>query len=194
VSESRPNSIRDQLVALEATSPSLRERYETNVRALLERRLSPFQRTCAWLSLLVNMLLAAGLLARAGWDGSLFVPADYWVLLATAVVGLIGSSAWSGYLLWRGSIHRLGQEPWFEALGLIVTGAMAAALLWLARQVDDLASTLQVTAVALILLGIVGVVTLWSVQRRHHLETKVKLLELELRLAELAERLDKSKS
>jgi len=96
--------------------------------------------------------------------------------------------------LWRGSIHRLGQEPWFEAFGLIVTGAIAAALFWLAWQGDNLATSLQATAVALILFGIVGVLTLWSVQRRHHLETKVKLLELELRLAELAERLDRSES
>ena len=91
----------------------------------------------------MNLLLLGGLLAGAAvWRDSLSAAPQNSVLLATAAVGLIGVLAWSGcYALWRGSTHRIVQEPWFEAFGLIVTGAIAAVFLLLAWQVDDPATS-----------------------------------------------------
>jgi hypothetical protein len=183
---------RDRLLAQEPTNPTLRERYERDVRALLEKRYTPYQRACGWLSVLSFLFLGGGLLARAlGYGELLRLPPDLWVLLGVSLASWFAFEVWVVYALLRPALHRTREEPWGEAVAAVGAGAFIGVLFWLAWRVEDLATSLQVTAVALVLLGYLGVAVLLYFQRRLHLETKVKLLELELRLAELAEKLER---
>jgi hypothetical protein len=190
MSDADPKSLGERLLAQEAVTPSLRERYDQKIRDLLEKRYTPYQRACGWLSVASFVLLGGGLLVRVlGVGEPLRLPPDLWVLLGVSMAAWLGWEVWFVYALLRPTINRRREEPWGEAVGAVGSGAFVAVLFWLAWRVDDLATSLQVTAVALIFLGYLGVAVLLYFQRRHHLELQVKLLELELRLAELAEKL-----
>jgi hypothetical protein len=187
--EPDPKSLPERLLAQEAVTPSLRQRYEQEIRNLLEKRFTPYQRACGWLSVATFLFFAVGLGARAlGLGEPLNLPPDLWVLLGVSMAGWLALEVWFVYALLRPTLHRTREEPWGEAVGGVAAGAFAAVLLWLAGRVEDLATSLQVTAVALVLFGYLGVTALLYFQRRQHRETQVKLLELELRLAELAEK------
>jgi hypothetical protein len=190
MSEAGPKTLGERLLAQEEVTPSLRERYEQKIRDLLEKRFTPAQRACGWMSVASFVLLGGGLVLRAlGVGEPLRLPSDLWVLLGVSLLAWLGLEVWFVYALLRPAIDRRREEPWGEAVAAVGTGAFVAVLFWLAWRVDDLATSLQVTAVALIILGYLGGAVLLYFLRRQHRELQVKLLELELRLAELAEKL-----
>jgi hypothetical protein len=76
-----------------------------------------------------------------------------------------------------------------NAFGFAVTFAMGAVLLHGAWQIEDLQSRGQLTQAAFIVLGIAGVGIIISIIEGHHRQTRLKLLELEYRLADLANKI-----
>jgi hypothetical protein len=178
----------ERLTALEPVTPALRDRYELAKRALLERRLTRIERIMGWLYL----PLAVGLV---GGVGARLLEADPGLrallpLLAVSMVSLLSLGGYILYCLLRPSVHRLRDERWVDVISTLGLAAIAAALLGLGQQAGDLGLRLDLTALSLMFFGATGVCVLLTFLRRHNLENKVKLLEVELRLAELTERLE----
>jgi hypothetical protein len=189
MNEPDPRPFAERLLALEPVTPELRRRYEAALEALLERRLSRPERWLGWLGVAMNLTLV-GLTARGLLAGG--PRYDGWgPLLVVSVLALLGLSGWMAFALVRGSVHRLRHEPYQDAVGAVGVVAFGAAVFWLAGQSPDPGLRLELTALALLFFGAAGGCAVWRSAQRRHLETKLKLLELELHLAELAQKLDR---
>jgi hypothetical protein len=177
---------RERLVALDPLPARIRDRCEAEIRKLLVRKLSPVLRLWGWTSVLGNLVIAWGLLARAvGYGEPLDQPTE--LVVASAVL-LLGVSSWIAYVLVRGSIHILRDQPWMDAIGCLGMVAMGAVLLRIAWQGDDLAASLRLTGYVALLLGGTAVALFLSIRRRRLIDAKVKRLEGELHLCERASR------
>jgi voltage-gated potassium channel Kch len=178
---------RERLLALDPLPPQVRSRCEAAIQELLVRKLSPLQRLWGWISVLVNLFIACGLLTRLAGYGE---PLDYPIeLVVVTTILLLGLTAWLAYVLVRRSIHVLRDQVWVDAIGCIGMLVMGAVFLQLTWQGDDLAGSLKLAGLIVLLFG--GG-TAWaaflSLRRRRLIQIKVKSLEQELRCCRRAGR------
>jgi hypothetical protein len=170
----------------EPGNDELRRRYEEGRLALMERRLTPWQRRIGWLGLPVYGLLIIGggsLLLRANPA----LPREWVVLDAVTAVGVLALGLWLLRVLLRG-----GRVTWQDDQAMVWVGglglfALSFALFEIAGSLEDAHAALRMEGFSIVLLvgGVFGVML--ELIRRSKLETRVKLLELELRVAELAQ-------
>ena len=178
-----PPSFADRLMQAEPGDDGLRRRYEEGKIALMERRIHPWQRWLAWLGLPLYAFLIIG----AGYRLLRADPAEPRELLmldAVCVVGLLALGLWILRVLLRGGRVKWRDDramEWIGGLGLL---ALAFALSELGGSLEDaqVARRLQFFSVVLLVGGALGF--LLERLRRLRLETRVELLELELRVAE----------
>lgn len=178
-----PPSFADHLVKSEPGNDELRRRYEAGKLALLERRLTPLQRRMGWFALPLYGFLVIGGGYRILMSTQ---PRELIVLDAVTAIGLLALGLWFLRVLLRGGRvmwHDDRAMEWVGGLGLC---ALAFALFELAGSLDDThaARRLEGFSTVLVVGGVFGV--LLERIRRAKLETRAKLLELELRVAELA--------
>lgn len=156
---------------------------------MLETNLSRRQIWLGWFTVGLSLVLAVVLLAIIM---SVFKPLEWW-LLPLAIVALVSLLALNIMLvrvLLRRSIHRRNDARLWGTIVGIIMAAISFALLRLAWVTGDLAISLEVVVIAMIVLGALGVVTVIHFMEQHHLDIQEKMLELELRLAELADKID----
>lgn len=181
----------DRLAAMERPTATLRKRYEREVDAVLEHRLTPAQWFGGWFYIASMLILTAVVLVRAAAGAT--VLSDTWPLVPMALAcGLVFATI-TAYRLCRRSIHRLHDEPYLEALNIIGLVLIAVTFFALGVRNDDAVLRFELIGLAGLLLAIGGVCAVFVMVRRNHLETRVKLLEIELALAELTERLEGGK-
>jgi hypothetical protein len=181
-----PPSFAERLMKSEPGNDELRRRYEEGKLALMERRLTPWQRWMGWLALPVCGLLIIG----CGYRLLMANPAEpreLVVLDAVSAVALLALSLWILRVLLRGGRVTSRDDhavEWVNGLGLC---ALWFALSELAGSLDDTQAARRLDGFATVLLvgGVFGV--LLERIRRSKLETRAKLVELELRVAELAQ-------
>jgi len=181
-----PPSFAERLMKSEPGNDELRRRYEEGKLALMERRLTPWQRRMGWLGLPLYGLLIIG----CGYGLLMANPAEpreLVVLDAVCAVGVLALGLWILRVLLRGGRVAWQDDQameWVGGLGLCV---LSFALFEIARSLEDThaARRLDFFSTVLLVGGVFGV--LLERIRRSKLETRVKLLELELRLAELAQ-------
>jgi hypothetical protein len=162
----------------------LRRRYEEAMLALVERRLTPWQRRLGWLSLPLN----CGLCAVVGYRVATAVPAEprEWVVLyAVCSLGLLAMGLWTQRVLIRGGLVTCRDDRAMEWIGVLGLGALSFALIGIANSLEDVRVSLGIYGcIAVLLVGGAFSVLIERI-RRSRLETRVKLLELELLVAEL---------
>ena len=181
-----PPSFAERLMKSEPGNDELRRRYEEGKLALIERRLTPWQRRLGWLGLPVYGLLIIGcgyllLMAKPA------LPRELVVLEAVSAVGVLALGLWILRVLLRGGRVKWRDDQameWVCGLGLC---ALCFALFELAGSLEDTHAARRLDGFSTVLLvgGVFGV--LLERIRRSKLETRVKLVELELRVAELAQ-------
>lgn len=177
-------SFAERLMKSEPGNDELRRRYEEGKLALMERRLTPWQRRMGWLGLpLYGLLIIGGgfLMANPA------EPRELVVLDAVGAVGLLALGLWvlrvqlrRGRVTWRDD----QAMEWIGGLGLC---ALSFALFEIAGSLEDTRAALRLEWFSIVLLGGGAFGGLLERIRRSKLETRVKLLELELRVAELAQ-------
>lgn len=180
-----PPSFAGRLMESEPGNDELRRRYEGSKLALLERRLTPRQRRSkGWLGLPLLGLLVIG-------SGYMMAnpaePRELVVLDAVCAVGLLALGLWTLRVLVRGGRVTWRDDQAMEWIGGLGLCALSLALFEIAGSLEDTRAALRLEWLGVVLLvgGAFG--GLLERIRRSKLETRVKLLELELRVAELAQ-------
>jgi len=179
-----PHSFAERLMKSEPGNDELRRRYEEGKLALMERRLTPWQRRMGWfgLPLYVVLIVVSGLMAVNPAEPRALV-----VLNAICTVGLLALGLWilrvllhGGRVMWRDD----QAMEWIGGLGLC---ALAFALWEIAGSLEDAHAARRLQFFGIVLLVGGAFAGLLDRIRRAKLETRVQLVELELRVAEPAQ-------
>ena len=188
-------SVGDRLAGAETTSSELRRQYARKIADVLEKRLTRGQIWMGWLFIAWCVVLLPGGIATffrskalRNLDASSFSDWMAWLGGMTWVAWLAIAIVVIDMLRRRRKIHRLHDRAFMTIAGIFQSG-LAVVLLRTAWVMPDAAVAMQLTTVALILLGLTAVVVVLFFIEKHHLQTQEKLLEIELRLAEMAEQI-----
>jgi hypothetical protein len=181
-----PHSFAERLVKSEPGNDELRRRYEEVKHALMERRLTPFQRRMGWLGLPLNGLL----IASVGYRLLMADPAQQseWIVLDVACgVGLLALALWMLRVLLRGGRVTWQDDQVMQWVGGLSLCAVSFALYEIAGSLEDTHAALRLHFFSIVLLVGGVFAALLERIRREKLEARVKLVELELRVAELTQ-------
>ncbi len=184
-------TFRDRLIELEQTTPALRAKYEKEMKAVFEQKLTKPRKV----ALAASGVMGIGFLMLFG-TLAIIAPAEFPLpARLTFAAGAAFGLAWAilaGMIIRRGSFRRIAHSKAFAGLvwGIVVIVAIAAMLLG-----NEHPSIVGVTMLcsALVFLVGAGVGVVASRIEQSEVRTRGKLLELELRLAELAEKLPDKK-
>jgi len=181
----------DELLAADALSPDTRQNYDKEIRAMLEKTLTRDERRMYLVIAVLFGLLAmgCGLMALFGWnyhrEDSTLIPV-FFLLTAPALLVVAG-------LFFRGArqgvVNRRTSSDWAAGAGVAYVSLVGCALLMLSESWPDrLRDVVRVVGVVLLVYAAVA----WMRQRigQAELRTAEKLLEIELRLAEIGEALE----
>ena len=188
----------EQLLAADRPSPDLRRHYEKEVHAMLEKSIGPRQRRlCLVAAVLLGLLgvywsltglgvLAGRVLAtNSGVDTHPAILILLFCILATGLALLLVA----GMLLrayWKGVFNQRNYRGWAAGAGVTYAGLLGCLFLLLCRYLPEmLRDSVQVFGLVLLLYAAVA----WVRHRiaQAEMRTAEKLLEIELRLAEIGE-------
>lgn len=179
-----PN-LRDRLCDLEPQTPLLRERYQKELQAMLEKKLGP------WLRLFLAIVMAASV-AIAIFLGIVAIIHDELPLLARGALagGVVFSLGWAGLTGWtlrRGSMRLQTQPAAMAALSWIFAVLLETCFLILAPGFPDHFHALLALFCGLVILIGAGVQLINTCVQQAALRIGESLLRLEYRLAQLEE-------
>ena len=179
------SSFADRLMQSESSSDALRHRHEEKRLALTERRLTSVQKWMGWLALPLYIGLIGGLGYRLLTTNP-SQPREWMILEIVCALGLLAIGLWILRVLLRGSRVTWRDDRAMEWISLISLCGMSFAFFEIAQSLEDIHIALRLHGCITVLL-VGGVISLLLERiRRAKLETRVKLLELELRLLDLA--------
>jgi hypothetical protein len=178
-------TLRDRLCELEPQNPLLRERYATELQAMLEKKLSLPMKGFLGLVTVASVVIAVFL-------GTSAVIHDELPALARAGLagGVVFALAWAGLSAWtlrRGSLPLRTQPAALAALSWTFAVLLETCFLLLAPAFPDHFHALVALFCGLVLLIGAGVTMVCTCVQQAHLRTQESLLRLEYRLAELGE-------
>ena len=188
----------EQLLAADPPSPDARGRYEKEVRAMLEKTISPRQRRLYLIAAVVSGLLGAylsliglgTLVTAAGRTAPLVEPGPASLLLVLCILAtglallLVAGMLFHNY--WKGAFNQLSYRKWAAGVGVTYVGSLGVLFLLLGRYFPELLrDSVQVLGLILLLYAAVA----WVRHRiaQAEMRTAEKLLEIELHLAEIGE-------
>jgi hypothetical protein len=180
-----PNDFRERLIRCESMTPAYRQKYEEEMRAMLEKKLTGVRRWVWGLSAVMGVAFAVlfgtvaiVLPAEFPWEGRLGFAAGALFGIGWAVLGI--------RVFRRGSIDLKFDTG--AAAGMAWGLPVVLVTLFMVSAPED------IIGLRMILCGLVFLVMGAAFLIRHvielsELKTREKLLEIEYRLAELAERI-----
>jgi hypothetical protein len=188
----------EQLLAADPPSPDARGRYEKEVRAMLEKTISPRQRRLYLIAAVVSGSLGAywsliglgTLVTAAGRTAPLVEPGPASLLLVLCILAtglallLVAGMLFRTY--WKGAFNQLSYREWAAGAGVTYVGSLGVLFLLLGRYFPELLrDSVQVLGLILLLYAAVA----WVRHRitQAEMKTAEKLLEIELHLAEIGE-------
>jgi hypothetical protein len=188
----------EQLLAADPPSPDARGRYEKEVRAMLEKTISPRQRGLYLIAAVVSGSLGAywsliglgTLVTAAGRTAPLVEPGPASLLLVLCILAtglsllLVAGMLFRNY--WKGAFNQLSYREWAAGAGVTYVGSLGVLFLLLGRYFPELLrDSVQVLGLILLLYAAVA----WVRHRiaQAEMRTAEKLLEIELHLAEIGE-------
>ena len=188
----------EQLLAADRPSPDLRRHYEKEVHAMLEKSIGPRQRRLCLVAAVLCGLLGVywsltglGILATAvGRKDTPSEPLPVFLILAFCILATgLALLLVAGMLLrayWKGVFNQRNYRGWAAGTGVTYAGLLGSLFLLLCRYLPEmLRDSVQVFALVLLLYAAVAWVRLRIAQAE--MRTAEKLLEIELRLAEIGE-------
>lgn len=182
------NSFRERLLESEKMTPALRERYEREVQMLLEKKLTAPRR---WgiIALIIVMLAQTAffgyaiiaftglpVLGRIGFGVGVLFALSFAVLLLS--------------ILRRGSVNVKTHPSVIVGITWVFLVIMITLFMLIAGRITDPAWGMSMVLNGLVFLTFGVVFLLQNQINQAQLKTHEKLLEIELRIAEIAEKLD----
>lgn len=180
---------RDRLLKMEQVTPALRERYDKEIQAMLEK---PLTGVCRWTTLIWTVMgLGAAIL---GGTVAIIAPSPLPLtgrigLAAGALLG-IGFAVMGLRIVWRGSINLRTETAAYAALAWILPVILVTLLMVSAP--DSIVGLRRIIC-GLVFLVMGAMFLIRHVVEQSELKTREKLLEIEYRLAELAEQMQVGK-
>jgi FtsH-binding integral membrane protein len=188
VNEPRKRFARE-LMAADPPSSDARERYEKEVRAMLEMTLSPRKRGVYLVAALLLLLPAAFLVLTPlepppeGKPDFLHFVVAYFLLSAVALLA-VAVLFFRGF--WTGVINRRASRRWATGIGVAYVGLVGWLFMLMAHYLPEmLQDDVRIFGLVLMLYAAVAWVRHGIAQAESR--TAEKLLEMELRLAEIGE-------
>jgi hypothetical protein len=180
----------DRLLAADPPSPDARGRYETEVRAMLEKTLTPRERGVY----LVSAVLLAAMAAFVGFGVSSPPPGPEFLkfIVAYGAVSAVALLVIAGIFFrayWTGVVHQRTSRGWAAGVGVVYLGLLGWLFLLMAQYVPDRFQN-DVRVFGLVLLVYAAVAWVRHRVTQAEMQTAEKLLEIELRLAEIGETLE----
>lgn len=188
----------EQLLAADPPPPDARGRYEKEVRAMLETTISPRQRGLYLIAAVVSGLLGTYmsliglgvLVTAAGRTAPPVEPEPMFLLLVFGILAtglallLVAGMLFRTY--WKGVFNQLGNRQWAAGVGVTYVGSLGVLFLLLGRYFPGLLRD-AVQVLGLISLLYAAVAWVRHLIAQGETRTTEKLLEIELRLAEIGE-------
>jgi hypothetical protein len=188
----------EQLLSADRPSPELRRHYEKEVHAMLEKSIGPRQRRLCLVAAALFGLLGVywsltglGTLATAvGRKDTPLEPLSAVLIVAFCILATgLALLLVAGMLLrayWKGVFNQRNYRGWAAGAGVTYAGLLGSLFLLLSRYLPEmLRDSVQVFALVLLLYAAVAWVRHGIAQAE--MRTAEKLLEIELRLAEIGE-------
>jgi hypothetical protein len=180
------SSFTERLVAADRPLPDARRRYEQELKAMLEKSLSPRQRGAYLLGAVFLLVIAGFFGLTASFAPELkaeFFPYILAYFVMTAVASLVAAFM-LGRGFWSGTVRRNGSTV--VGIGVIYLGLLGWIFMLMARHIPELLRD-DVRVFGLVLLIYAAVVWVRHRIAQAEVVTNQKMLELELRLAEIGE-------
>jgi cation transport ATPase len=182
----------DQLLAADPPSADARQHYEKERRAMFEKTLTRNERRSYLVVAVLMGLLALtwGLPALFAWvdhsdnEGTQFIAA-FLLLTALALLVVAGLLFWGW---WQGVVNRRTSNDWAAGAGVVYVSLVGCLLMMMGESLPErLRDVVRVVGVVFLVYAAVA----WMRRRigQAELRTAEKLLEIELRLAEIGEAL-----
>ena len=178
-----PQSFRDRLLAAEKSTPT--EKYQKELANLLERKLSPAQRTVMTgvVAVVSASAMVMGGLAIIG-PGKL--PLMGQVVLGTGAAGSLLGAGFIVRVLRRGTILRMKDPVFINSLIWVFSSLSVAGALCVGGSMGHSLLGIHVVLFMLYFFASASVLLMRSLLEQAELRTREKLLELEYHLAQLA--------
>jgi MFS family permease len=190
MSEKPASSFRERILATEPVDPVLRQKYEQEIQAMLEKKLTTSQRVL-WI---LTGLLSIGFVAVFG-TAALMAPREFPLLARVGFgVGALFGLAWavlSYQTVRNGKMHIRKDPKTMAGATWSFMVIMMTIFMLLSSRAGDHVWGVQMIVNGLVFFIIAAVFMINTVVEDAQLKTQEKLLEIEYRLAELAEQLKK---
>jgi hypothetical protein len=181
----------DELLAADAPSPDARARYEAEVRAMLDETLTPRERRMYLLNAVVSFLMGVGIAWAATFKFPLEPPPLTHFISAILAANSLASLAIAGLFFrgfWKGVVKRRSSRGWAAGVGVAYLGMLGWLFLLMGQYVPErLQHDVRVFGLVLLVYAAVAWVRHGVTQAEARMTEK--LLEVELRLAQIGEAL-----
>jgi hypothetical protein len=186
--------LRERLLEMETLDEAPRQTYGDQIKAMLDGRLDPVKRIGFALLALIGLLSVIGFGGPAGRDDEAWEAVFVFRLLMIAAV--LVSMAWTALTGWAAlsGVCRRSHRPWIAALALAMVFFYLVALMFVfavpvSQQESRALAGTQWVLVGFFLLNTVGLGATLAVVYHGQFKSQEKLLEIEYRIADLAERI-----
>jgi len=185
----RHENFADQLIAAQRVEPTLRQRYEQEIKAMLEQPLSRTRKTSFVLSTIICSVMMVMLTIAA--LSSHRAPIGVRIGLGLGAVYAAGWLIMTIRILRRGTFNVRSDSKAFSAWPWIFTVALVTLMLLMTGQHADSVRSVWMLLYALtfLLMASMFLILNWISDAR--LKVEERLLEVQLRIAELAEEVKK---
>ena len=181
------DSLRERLLRLEQVTPALKERYDKEVQAMLEKRLTGTDRKVVLGSTVMSVVFAVLLVVLAIIPPLAEVPLLVRLPQAVGVLFCVGFAILGVRILRRGSMDLKFDTS--VIIGMVWALAVLMAIMFMVMSLfaPDRIAGLWMMIFGLVVLVVGAVFLIRHGIAQSELRTREKLLEIEYRLAELAE-------
>lgn len=181
--------LRNKLLDMEKPNPSHREKYEKEIREMFEKKLTSYRK----LGHIVGLIMGLGFAVLFG-TLAVILPKEFplWGRFMWAVGAIFGLAfvGVEGWILKKGTINLKKDNMAMAGLGWGFIVIMATITLLFSGKLPDPVKGVHMLVCVLIFVVMAAVGLLKAIIERSELNTREKLLEIEYRLAELAEKLE----
>jgi hypothetical protein len=188
----------DRLLAAEPPSADARQRSEKEMRTLFEKTLSRDERRRYLLVGVLMGLIGLGLTIVCGlnalfeWPSRPMAAGPEWKFIQAFYLltgmALLAVAAISFRAYWRGMFSRRTSNDWTAGTAVGYTGVLGILFLFTARNIPEMLRD-EMRVLGLVLLGFAAVAWVRHCVVQAEMRTAEKLLEIEMRLAEVGEAL-----
>jgi hypothetical protein len=181
----RPNNFADQLIAAQHVEPTLRQRYEQEMKTMLEQPLTKTRKMSFILSAVVCTVMMVMLTIAA--LSSHRAPIGVRIGVGLGAVYAAGWLLMTLRILRRGTFHVRGDARLMSSWPWIFTVALMTLMLLMTGQRADSVRSVWLVLFALTFLLMASVFLIQHAIGEARLKLEERLLEVQLRVAELAE-------